>query len=358
MPVVLWAILVFGCAVFYTYGAGQDFNFDLRNYHYYAGYSLLHGTYSTDLAAADLQSFLHPAANVISYLAFSSLAFPFGAWLILLLQLLLLPVLIKIAAEIGKGVRQPDTTDSLFIRIAALSLCILAPLWWSELGTSFSSSTTAVLLLAGVLYLLRGINDVSIRSNFLLSGVLIGLAAGLKLTNAPFALSAIAAYALVNLRLNRSSVTNGVMLGLGLFVGFSSTAWWYLYLYHDWQSPLYPLYNGIFRSPYFDFFNYRDPRWYFPTLGEFLQFLVEAFNGTTKTSEVAFADSRLISVMALAGIAVPFINRDKLGKTCAFFLLFCTFSVWFWATTFAYQRYLIPIELLLGFNAWILLGML
>ena len=52
---------------------GQDLNFDLLNYHYYAGYAFLHGRTFHDLAPAGSQSFLPPLLNVFHYLGIAHL---------------------------------------------------------------------------------------------------------------------------------------------------------------------------------------------------------------------------------------------------------------------------------------------
>src|SRR5262245_40708524 len=84
---------------------GQDQNWDFLNYHYFAGYAVLHGRFTTDLAPSHLQSFLNPLPNILAYLALSSLPFPARAWVLTGVQLLALPLLVLICREIGR-----DTT--------------------------------------------------------------------------------------------------------------------------------------------------------------------------------------------------------------------------------------------------------
>lgn len=48
---------------------GADGNYDLRNYHYYAGWALLHKHVGFDLAPAQVQSFQHPLHDALFYLA-------------------------------------------------------------------------------------------------------------------------------------------------------------------------------------------------------------------------------------------------------------------------------------------------
>ena len=142
------------------------------------------------------------------------------------------------------------------------------------------------------------------------------------------------------------------------------TAWWNVQLALQWRSPLFPLYNALFKSPYLDLVNYHDGRWKFDSLSEFLGFLVEAAFGTYKTSEARFADVRLLIVALLFGVLGlawalrHFTSSRRLLEAEAIVAkgLLCFFGVSFslWAFFFAYQRYLIPLELLSGVVIWII----
>lgn len=373
-----WALLlpVALLALVFVYRRGQDQNWDLQNYHYYAGYALLHGRQLTDLAATGIQTFLNPLSNVLVYLSLSRLPFPASAWAITLLQLLALPLLLLISRQLGSRLGYPRVGMA---ELLALCLSLLAPLWWSELGTSFSSSLTAPLML-GALYLglrnsladsaagmaesggdaLRFAHPLRRTAYYrmLWAGGLLGFAAGLKLTNALFAIGFVAALACsAPLREWRRSLLRLLMTGIGMGAGFALTAWWNVYLLQVWGSPLFPWYNGLFKSPYFGAENFRDMRWYFASLAEFGRFLVDAVTGTGKTSEVAFADARLLLLVLLMPLALFIKKRHgERGRPLLFFMVFVLVSLLLWARMFAYQRYLIPIELLFGLALWILLS--
>lgn len=146
--------MIFSCliaAAIFVVRRGQDTNWDLLNYHYYQGYSLINGRFSNDLAAANLQSFFNPIANALAYLALKHLSFPFSAWSILLIQLISIPAIALLAKEIAKSLGYSRSSPST---IPAVLLSLLAPLWISELGTTFFSSWTLPLLLWGIYLLL------------------------------------------------------------------------------------------------------------------------------------------------------------------------------------------------------------
>jgi hypothetical protein len=92
-PIWLFVATVGLIAFAFVYKRGQDINWDLLNYHYFTGYTLLDGNFKYDIAPSGLQSFLNPVPNVLAYLALSQLPFPVSAWMIAGVQLLALPLL-------------------------------------------------------------------------------------------------------------------------------------------------------------------------------------------------------------------------------------------------------------------------
>lgn len=354
---VVWLLsaVIVVIAFTFVYQRGQDQNWDLLNYHYFAGYSLLHGRFVHDIAPVHLQSFLNPTANILAYLPLAHLAFPVSAWVILSVQLLSLPILVLIARQIGRDLGCPQFGVAEFL---ALALCLLAPLWWSELGTTFFSSTTTPIVLLGLYFGFQGNAQGEKVSNLLiLSGFLFGLSVGLKLTNVPFAIGFFVAQIVVSIRFHmKQALWQLLKLSIGMVVGFLITAWWNIYLLQRWGSPLFPLYNAWLKSPYFDQINFRDTRWQFSSIADFGRYVWVATTGTAKTSEIIFADARLIIFFALTPLALLVRKSGTTGKGTLLFMLFFSVSFFLWGVMLAYQRYLIPIEILFGFGIWILLS--
>lgn len=344
-------LLAFGFVV----SRGLDKNWDLLNYHFFTGYFLLNGHFLSDIAPAGLQSFLNPVPNTLAYWALSQLSFPFSGLAIAAVQLTSLPILVLLARQIGASLgEKPHGRRELL----AFGLCLLAPLWWSELGTSFTDATTTPLVLFGLYLGLQGMAKVPrVSGGLLVSGIFFGLAVGLKLTHAPFAVGFGMALSVVAARVGlRSWVNKTVRFSVGILLGFVVMGWWNIYLYQHWGSPLFPFYNAWFKSPYFDPTNFRDYRWHFESALAFGQFLWAAIASSGKTSEIAFADARLLLFTALACIVFVKKRAPKpLDPVALVFLVFLGASFFLWTVLFAYQRYLIPAEVLFGFGIWILL---
>ncbi len=306
-----------------------------------------------DIAAANFQSFLNPMINIFAYLSLKHFPFPFSAWSILTIQLLSIPAIVLIVRETG---RELGYDEMSFTLVPALILSLMAPLWWSELGTTFSSSWTAPLILWGLYLLLRNVSrPLFMRINLAVSGFLFGFAAGLKLTNAPFAVSAyVVLLYLIYVQGWLETVKKSLLFVFGGITGFAVTAWWYWYLWDVWENPVFPLYNAIFKSPYYDVINFRDMRWHFSNMQEFLLFFFQTVSGTAKTSEVLFADARFLIIAILVFVAVLCKPARRYGRRTTAFMVFVLTGFILWSVMFAYQRYLIPIELLFGLVIWIL----
>jgi hypothetical protein len=356
-------------ALRFVYRSGVDINWDLRNYHYFFGYSLLHWRFDTDIAPAGMNSFYNPIPLAMFYLMLSLLPFPAYAWIIAALQLSSLPIVVLICREIDRELGHETSSPAAWL---ALCLCLAAPLWWSELGTTFYSSTTAPLVLLSLLFVLRGIRTASgaqpAHIPFALAGAALGFACGLKLTNGIFAVGLLLALAMALFPLRPGIAARHLCIYvMGLVAGFAPTSWWNIFLFRRWSNPLFPYYNAIFRSPYYPAIDFRDPRFKFHSLPEFVNFLFAATRDTRKTLELEFADARLLMfvILMLFVLAAWVLKRLVSGKVVvgnsptevtAAFLWFFSSSFVLWVVMFAYQRYLIPIELLFGIAIWILVA--
>lgn len=74
-----WAVisgsLLAGAA--YAWFAGEDINWDWRNYHEYNAFALINGRFDQDVAPAGIQTFLNPLAYLPAYLLRHHVGAPF-----------------------------------------------------------------------------------------------------------------------------------------------------------------------------------------------------------------------------------------------------------------------------------------
>ncbi|MGA8007495.1 MAG: hypothetical protein WCA17_15505, partial [Burkholderiales bacterium] len=244
-------VLVFGvpaavCAV-WTVFAGKDINWDLLNYHYYVPFELLAGRLGQDFFAASAQSYLNPVGYLPFYLMVSS------GWHSVLVSIALavvhslcISLLFLLAWRMFEHL--PRNERAVFALLAT-GLGSATAVYWEMVGTSFLDPLLVPPMLAGLLLLLGDDRHALRRAAF--AGVLFGLSAALKYSNAVFALAALPlATAMPGARgVARWRTGLGYAAGGALAVAVMAGPWLVM-LAREFGNPVFPLFNAWFRSPY------------------------------------------------------------------------------------------------------------
>jgi len=224
---------------------GPSWSWDRAHYHEYAGHQWVNELLGRGFLPGGPQTFLNPLAFVPRHLLFmagwSELAIAsavaafqaLGVWLVWL-----------IARD-----RMPGHVGPAF----AAALALLTPVFVSQLGTSYIDATTGVAVLAGV-FACRRAGDAN-RATLAwaaLGGLAMGVATGLKLSNAIPALVAPLLFALawggasarVALRHRLSALLAfGLAASLGTALALGN---WGLTLHREYRNPVYPIFDGAF----------------------------------------------------------------------------------------------------------------
>ena len=306
---------------------GQDAGFDLRNYHWYAAWALLHGRFALDVAPGQLQSFFNPLIELPYYVALSALGGAAGTVVIGALH----GILVGLAGVLARQLRL-----DLPVTAAVMASAAWAPVFLDEVGTSKGDLFVAVLVLAGMWALLR--------DRGLLAGALTGAAVGLKITAGPFAVALLVA-AFVGRCLPRR-VLGGLVAGWGL-----TGAWWAVFLLLQTGNPVFPMANHIFASPWAEALHFAEMG-YFPTGHGWLTLPWSMASGGTASWRVEWRDARWL-VLGLVGLAWLVRRRDR-GE--AGLLLAWGGAAWvLWELASSLVRYLAPLEALAGLLIAVLL---
>jgi hypothetical protein len=222
-----------------------------------------------------------------------------------------------------------------------------------------------MLTMAALWLILRGIADDSLTpSRLLAAGVTVGVAAGLKLTAATFAVGLAAALLLWRGRSRRALIDTArfaVGAGVGLAVGGGYWAW---SLWSRFGNPVFPYFNTVFESPWWLAIPIQP--WYGPTaLTDWLLFPLRLFAATEGfVGELRFRDWRLPILYLLAlGLAARSLLRAwrarrgtpaapalpaDVAATWRFVAIFWSASFAVWLALHSNYRYVIPLELLTG----------
>jgi len=334
MAVALGSLLA---GAIYTWFAGEDVNWDWQNYHEYNVWAVLNGRYAIDALPAGFQTYFNPTVYFPVYYLRHLLPLPAGLMILgavhglnLLLVYFLIRVLLREAA-------------TMWAIASSILIAAVGPMTLSEVGTSFSDILTALPILAGCFLILSA--DGSHHGRYVLAGLLLGAAVGLKLTNVVYALGAAAAVLAAT-----RPLTATICLGLGGAVGALATGGaWGLMLWREMGNPIFPLFNAVFRSKELVPMNIMD--WQFMPRG-ILDALAYPFYwlvGDNRSSEYPFRDARfaVAMVLILFGIGRSLITRATIFTRRDIQLLaFFAVSYAAWLALFSIQRYAIVLELL------------
>jgi len=333
MAIALGSLLA---GAIYTWFAGEDVNWDWQNYHDYNVWALVTGRYGIDALPAGFQTYFNPTVYFPVYYLRHLLPLPYGLMILgavhglnLLLIYFLVRVLLKEAA----------TASAIG---ASILIAAVGPMTLSEVGTSFSDILTALPILAGCFLILSAEGR---HGRYILAGVLIGAAVGLKLTNVVYALGAAAAVLVASRPLKAT-----FCLGVGGAAGALATGGaWGLMLWREMGNPIFPLFNAVFQSPELVPMNIMDwqflPRGMLDALAYPFYWLV----GDNRSSEYPFRDARfaVATVLIVLGIGRGLVTRtDIFTRRDTQFLLFFAVSYATWLAVFSIQRYAIVLELL------------
>jgi hypothetical protein len=240
-----------GCAVLAlvsNYLLGKDMAPDLLNYHLYNGFSAVNDRFAQDYFAAGPPSYFNPFVFVPFYGLVSAgvPALAIGSVLAMAHSIIL-----WLAYELANSVcPSNDPGVRLTYGLCAVALAFMNPILMQQIGSTFADVTTAELVLAGWVLLAAAVRAPS-AARVVSAGLLIGAATALKLTNAVHAISAFAVLIMLPLA-PRGRIRYGVGYAVSLGFGFAIVAApWSYRLEQMFGNPLFPLMNGLFRSPEF-----------------------------------------------------------------------------------------------------------
>jgi len=352
---------------------GQDNNWDLRNYHLYNPFALLNGKIGYDLAPAQWQSYFNPTLDLLYYGLVMYLPGPLAGFLMGALQGVNFVLLMAIAGRLLPAA--PARPYGLMV-LLALAGC-LGPGFMSELGNTMGDNVTALAVLASLLVVLRHWD--ALRGGALApalgAGLLMGCAAGLKLTNAVYAVAL--CLALFTLDAGwRQRFQAAVLFGVGVLGGLALCAGhWFWRMWTVFGNPLFPQFNDRFLGPLAAPIGVGDnswlPRgalekWFWP----FIHTLHPGRVGELPLRHLlwpmlytGFAALALVLALrwlrARAGTpARGWVPAAPMAPQIRLLLVFVPLSYVLWMQLFSIYRYLVPIELLAPLTLWLLLARL
>jgi hypothetical protein len=336
--------------------AGKDYSWDLRNYHYYNAWAFLHGRLDIDVLPANIQGYINPlielpfyllaSADVPDYIVGFAMGVPAGlaTWLVWLMTGRL-----SQASPAGTRSDLGRTALRALTTVAAVTGAAGSVQW----GTTSGEWPVTCLIILALFLVLRPLHARSKPGRYAI-GPLLGFAVGLKLTALPFAGAVAIAYAwqeLTNPSRNAARQIVALVAG-GLVATLATMAPWGWQLWERYHNPLFPFFNGIFRSDMVEKTNWRDARFLPRDAWEFVRLPWDlAFRREARYGDSIVRDRRiLMGCIACVACVVGWLSspgrRHRLAANQAFtaalvFLL----ALLGWASITAIYRYAIGLEI-------------
>jgi hypothetical protein len=235
-------------ALFINYFLGKDMAWDMLSYHLYAGFSAVNDRFAQDYFAAGPQSYFNPYIYVpLYYLVSTGLSSIEISSALAIVHSVILWLTYELAVSVC---RSDDRRQRLMFGLCGVAFALINPVLLQQIGSTFSDITTGELVLAGWLLLALAVRTPS-TARVICAGLLLGIATGLKLTNALHAISGFAILIMLPLTL-RGRFRHGLAYGMSLGLGFVVVAApWSYHLEPQFGNPLFPLMNNVFRSSEF-----------------------------------------------------------------------------------------------------------
>lgn len=336
---------------------GQDVNWDLQNYHWYNPYALLHGRVDADMAPGGWQSYFNPTIDLPYYLLMNALPAPLVGFVMGFVHGLNFLLVYAIARRV------PGVGQRLALLLAAAGLCSVGFL--GQLGNTMGDNLTSLLVLSSICLVLRAWPGRG-PALVLLAGLLMGLGAGLKLTNATYAVAVCLALLATPVPLLRR-LGIAFVYGCGVLAGLMASAgYWWLTMWKQFGNPLFPQFNQIFRSPLAQQLGVIDTFHLPQSAVEALLWPYIIMRDYQRVSEIAIRPA-ILPVLYTAAFVFAAVwlfqrvtrngtDKARLAPQACFLLVFGLVAYLAWIKLFSIYRYLVPFELLAPLMLWVLVA--
>lgn len=347
MPVLFgaWSVLL-----------GTDTNWDLYNYHLYNAFAFLHNKLSIDFAPGGFQNFFNPMLDIPYFLALTHFPPRLVGFLMGVLHGLNFIILLNICRYILPNLPERDLYRlPLFLAIAG---CLTGN-FLSELGNTMGDDSTSIFSLGAVLVILyiwrsRSPTNTNTLVALIFSGILMGIACGLKLTNAIYAVAIFVGLLMIQIS-SQSRIKTAVIFGVNVLLGLSLSAGpWYYTMWHAFGNPLFPQFGSIFPNPLASTVSIADTSWIPKELWKKLLWPFLISDDSSRVGQVPVRQIiwAIFYILLVTNFAKQLFNRwmgikaTKYDPSAKFIIIFVVLGFILWMLLFGIGRYLVTIELL------------
>jgi len=283
-----------------------DACYDVLHYHLQNGWSATEGRLETDIAPAGMHSYFNPLHNMAVHGLITSLPAAAVTILLAVIQALVLVPLYLLSRRVLVSVGYDSRLGALLASVAGF--CSYSML---SMTASVRNDHWIAGAFIGALVILLPSDGGPVRwRRAALAAFLTGLAIGLKLTAVIYA-AGLAAAILIAVPGVRGKLQAAAAAAIAGAAGILLTGgWWFHRLWETTGNPVFPMANGIFRSPLAPPENFRDARGLPENL---LDVLLHPVNGPWRFNEYSKASLQDLPLgllyIAIAILAVHIVRK-------------------------------------------------
>lgn len=324
---------------------------DFANYHYYNPWAFLNDRWMYDIAPAGINTFFNPLLDIPLYLLIQN--FNDYPNFIIFIQGLWSGAAAFMAFQLAKIFFGFNTWKGRVQTFLAVAIGVTSWPFFMQIGTSTNEMPIALMVMFSWWLLFKEItSEKSINAkSFFISGLVLGAAAGLKLTAATYCVSTGISLILCYKMFKPFPKLIGLFI-LGGIVGFLITnGFWMWRLWQTFENPVFPLLNNIFKSEWFDERSYRDDTYLPKDIWGYIFYPIYHAAAKFRTDGEVVADYRgIITYFIAFGYIINYLRTKsiKSSKLNIFLYVICFVSFLVWMISFSIFRYHIPISVLQG----------
>jgi len=342
VPWQFWLIVALPLLAIYLLRVDfPDVSFDVLNYHIFESERILRGPLYLPLDFFPGSLPVNPTPDVVTGLSRKLLGYRLGTFINYL-------ALIWTGMLLNRALR--TYVRSAWLRSLGVLFILLSEQLLFQINNYMVDLLALPLLLEATFVALERRMDRIWQSTVLLS-LLLGIAIAFKLSNLFIAGPIVLVYVVNVLSAAEQPARMRTFWQLvkvapvGTIVFLAPVAPFSFLMYRLTGNPIFPLYNGIFKSPFWPQGAPFDPRWGPHNLYETLTWPIVMFLHPDRLSECPFYSGRVTLGFLFAAICLVVGWRDKTIRYLAFIILSVTIL---WSASSGYIRYALYLELLSG----------
>ena len=331
-----------------------DVVWDFLNYHYFNAWAFLNNRVGYDVGVGSLNAFFNPLPDVPLYLMIKY----FNDWprLIYFIQGLWSGAALYVLYRIVLLFITPSNAFNKFRIFLVLLIAATGNAFFLQIGSSSNEMMLAFFELLALYILLVELFEQKSgkRLPFMLSGFLLGMALGLKLTAVTYCVVSGVSLLLFYKVIKNPLKNIGMFILFGILGFLIFSGFWMLKMWEMFQNPFFPFANSVFRSEWMLYYNLTDTSFLPRNIYEFLFWpVILSFSLWREEGGMFVSDFRpFLLYLIFIYFSVKYIylycrkKELKFNPKLFFLIVYSLILYLIWAIFFSISRYAVALEMI------------